>query len=120
MALGSPVGLARFVGMPPSPSLLQSLPFLEGIPIDEVADLLQSSALVVDFSAGDQLSQQDEAAEFVFFILNGSVRIIRRGQSKTGNGNRGGAPANVSVEVINRIVSRGHLKIGRASCRERV
>ncbi len=112
MALGNRVGLAQFVGAPPSVALLQSLPFLDGLPIDEVADLLQSSSLVVDFSAGDQLTRQDEGAEFVFFILNGSVRIIRQSKNPTGNGNRSGPSAADPVEVINRVVSAGHL-IGR-------
>ena len=114
MTLGNPTGLARFVGTPPAPQILQSLPFLEGLPVDEVVGLLQPDSLVVDFPAGDQLTRQDESAEFVIFILHGSVRIIRRDKSPTGNSGRAGSnitePA--TVEVINRVVGAGHL-IGR-------
>ena len=98
-------GLAQFVGTPPTMALLHSLPFLDGLPMDEVAALLQSNSLVVDFAAGDQLTRQDDDAEFVFFILSGSVRVSR---CDTGQA----ADNAAAVEALTRVVGAGHL-IGR-------
>ena len=62
----TPADLTRFAGSPPSEALLKSLAYLEGLPFDEVAGLLQSNSLVVDFAAGDELTRQDDAADFLF------------------------------------------------------
>ena len=84
MTRGNRAGLARFVGAPPSLALLQSLLYLKGLPLDEVADLLQSNSLVVEFSPGDELTRQDDVSEFLFFILSGSVRVTRRDNTAAG------------------------------------
>ena len=105
MTRGNRAGLAQFVGTPPTMALLHSLPFLDGLPMDEVADLLQSNSLVVDFAAGDQLTRQDDDAEFVFFILSGSVRVSRRDTGQA-------ADNAAAVEALTRVVGAGHL-IGR-------
>lgn len=77
MSSGNLVGNARFVGVPPSQGLLQSLPYLDEIPHDVVADLLLPNARVVEFAAGDELTRQDDAAQYVFFLLSGTVRVTR-------------------------------------------
>ncbi len=84
MTSGSHAGLARFVGTPPTLALLQSLLYLKGLPLEEIADLLQSNSLVIEFSPGDELTRQDDAAEYLFFILSGSVRITRRDTTPAG------------------------------------
>ena len=84
MTSGSHAGLARFVGTPPTLALLQSLLYLKGLPLEEIADLLQSNSLVVEFSPGDELTRQDDAAEYLFFILSGSVRVTRRDTTPAG------------------------------------
>ena len=84
MTRGSHAGLARFVGTPPTLALLQSLLYLKGLPLEEIADLLQSNSLVIEFSPGDELTRQDDAAEYLFFILSGSVRITRRDTTPAG------------------------------------
>ena len=65
MTSGSGAGLARFVGTPPTPALLQSLLYLKGLPLEEIGDLLQANSLVIEFSPGDELTRQDDAAEWV-------------------------------------------------------
>ena len=95
--------LTQFVGSPPSLDLLQSLDYLEGLPIDEIAGILQANSLVVDFAAGDELTRQDDAAEFIFFILRGVVRVTRRDKDANGSG---------SVETIGRLITAGGV-IGR-------
>jgi len=84
MTSGSHAGLARFVGTPPTLALLQSLLYLKGLPLEEIADLLQSNSLVIEFSPGDELTRQDDAAEYLFFILSGSVRVTRRDTTPAG------------------------------------
>jgi len=84
MTRGNRAGLARFVGVPPSLALLQSLRYLKGLPLDEVADLLLSNSLVIEFSPGDELTRQDDVAEHLFFILSGSVRVTRRDTTAAG------------------------------------
>ncbi len=84
MTRGNRAGLARFVGVPPSLALLQSLLYLKGLPLDEVADLLLSNSLVIEFSPGDELTRQDDVAEHLFFILSGSVRVTRRDTTAAG------------------------------------
>ena len=78
--------LTRFAGSPPTLALLQSLTYLDGLPVDEIAGLLQSNSLVVDFAAGDELTRQDDVAEFIFFILSGSVRVMRRDKDANASG----------------------------------
>ena len=80
----SGAGLARFVGTPPTPALLQSLLYLKGLPLEEISDLLQANSLVIEFSPGDELTRQDDAAEYLFFILSGSVRVSRRSTAPVG------------------------------------
>lgn len=84
MTRGNRAGIARYVGVPPTLALLQSLVYLKGLPIDEIAGLLQENSLVVDFSPGDELTRQDDAAEYLYFILSGSVRIARRDSNAAG------------------------------------
>ena len=84
MTGGNRAGLARFVGVPPTLALLQSLLYLKGLPLEEVADLFQSNSLVIDFSPGDELTRQDDVAEYLFFILSGSVRVTRRDNTAAG------------------------------------
>ena len=84
MTGGSLAGLARFVGTPPTLALLQSLLYLKGLPLEEIADLLQSNSLVIEFSPGDELTRQDDAAEYLFFILSGSVRVTRKDTTQAG------------------------------------
>ena len=84
MTRGSHAGLARFVGTPPTMALLQSLLYLKGLPLEEIAELLQSNSLVIDFPPGDELTRQDDAAEYLFFILSGSVRVTRRDTTEAG------------------------------------
>ena len=84
MTGGNRAGLARFVGTPPTLALLQSLLYLKGLPLEEVADLFQSNSLVIDFSPGDELTRQDDVAEYLFFILSGSVRVTRRDNTAAG------------------------------------
>ena len=84
MTRGSGAGLARFVGTPPTSALLQSLLYLKGLPLEEIGDLLQANSLVIEFSPGDELTRQDDAAEHLFFILSGSVRITRRNTAPAG------------------------------------
>ncbi len=84
MNSGSQAGLARFVGTPPTLALLQSLLYLKGLPLEEIADLLQSNSLVIDFSPGEELTRQDDAAEYLFFILSGSVRVSRKDTTQAG------------------------------------
>lgn len=100
MSRGNGAGLAQFGGVPPSLAQLQSLPYLEGLPVDEIASLRQSNALIVDFPAGAELTRQDDVAEFLFFVLKGSVRVTRRNQSPT------------AARAIERIADPGHA-IGR-------
>ena len=84
MTRGTRAGPARYVGVPPTLALLQSLVYLKGLPIDEVDALLQSNSLVVDFAPGDELTRQDDVAEYLIFILSGSVRVSRREKNATG------------------------------------
>ncbi|MCY3993245.1 MAG: cyclic nucleotide-binding domain-containing protein [Caldilineaceae bacterium] len=84
MTRGSGAGLARFVGAPPSSALLQSLLYLKGLPLEEIIDLLQANSLVIEFSPGDELTRQDDAAEYLFFILSGSVRVTHRSTAPAG------------------------------------
>ncbi|MDE0140700.1 MAG: cyclic nucleotide-binding domain-containing protein [Caldilineaceae bacterium] len=84
MTRGNRAGLARFVGVSPSLALLQSLLYLKGLPLDEVADLLLANSLVIEFSPGDELTRQDDVAEHLFFILSGSVRVTRRDKTAAG------------------------------------
>ncbi len=84
MTRGNRAGLVRFVGAPPTLALLQSLLYLKGLPLEEVADLFQSNSLVIDFSPGDELTRQDDVAEYLFFILSGSVRVTRRDNTVAG------------------------------------
>ena len=84
MTRGGQAGLARFVGTPPTLALLHSLLYLKGLPLEEIADLLQSNSLVIDFSPGDELTRQDDAAEYLFFILSGSVRVTRQDTTPAG------------------------------------
>ena len=84
MTGGSQAGLARFVGTPPTLALLHSLLYLKGLPLEEIADLLQANSLVIDFSPGDELTRQDDAAEYLFFILSGSVRVTRKDKTPSG------------------------------------
>ena len=86
MTRGNRAGLAQFVGSPPSLPLLQSLAYLDGLLIDEGAGLLQSNSLVVDFAAGDELTRQDDVAEFLFIVLSGSVRVLRRDKDANASG----------------------------------
>ena len=99
----TPADLTRFTGSPPSTELLKSLAYLEGLPFDEVAGLLQPNSLVVDFAAGDELTRQDDAAEFLFFVLRGTVRVMRRDIDANGSGNE---------ERLARLVGTGGI-IGR-------
>ena len=99
----TPADLTRFAGSPPSEALLKSLAYLEGLPFDEVAGLLQSNSLVVDFAAGDELTRQDDAADFLFFILCGTVAVMRRDIDANGSGNE---------ERLARLVGAGGI-IGR-------
>ncbi len=103
MTRGTRAGLTRFAGSPPSLALLQSLAYLDGLPIDEIAGLLQSNSLVVDFAAGDELTRQDDVAEFIFFVLRGSVRVLRRDKDANASG---------SEETLARPVTAGGI-IGR-------
>ena len=84
MTRGNRAGPARYVGVPPTLALLQSLVYLKGLPIDEVDALLQPNSLVVDFAPGDELTRQDDVAEYLIFILSGSVRVSRREKNATG------------------------------------
>ena len=84
MTRGTRAGPARYVGVPPTLALLQSLVYLKGLPIDEVDALLQSNSLVVDFAPGDELTRQDDVAEYLIIILSGSVRVSRREKNATG------------------------------------
>ena len=84
MTRGNRAGLARFVGAPPTLALLQSLFYLKGLPLEEVAELLQSNSLVIEFLPGDELTRQDDVAEYLFFILSGSVRVTRRDNTAVG------------------------------------
>lgn len=103
-------------GSPPPPVMLQTLPFLAGLPPQEIVALLQANSQVVPFPAGRRLAQQGDVAEFVFFLIDGSVRLIRQGKapsrSATGNQPTSAGPGGQTVEVINRVVGPGHL-IGR-------
>jgi len=99
----TPADLTRFAGSPPSAALLKSLAYLEGLPFNEVAGLLQSNSLVVDFLAGDELTRQDDAAEFLFFVLSGTVGVMRRDIDANGSGNE---------ERLARLVGAGGI-IGR-------
>ncbi len=103
MTRGNRAGLSQFVGSPPTLALLQSLAYLDGLPIDEIAALLQANSLVVDFSAGDELTRQDDVAEFLFFVLSGSVRVVRRDQDENASG---------SQEILGRLVTADDI-IGR-------
>ncbi len=103
MTRGNRAGLSQFVGSPPTLALLQSLAYLDGLPFDEIAALLQANSLVVDFSAGDELTRQDDVAEFLFFVLSGSVRVVRRDQDENASG---------SQEILGRLVTAGDI-IGR-------
>ncbi len=84
MTPGNRAGPARFVGVPPTMALLQSLLYLKGLPLDEVADQLQSNALIVEFPPGEDLARQDDVAECLFFILSGNVRVTRRDKNAAG------------------------------------
>ena len=84
MTRGNQAGLDHNVGVPPTLALLQSLVYLKGLPMDEVAGLLQSNSLVVDFSPGEELTRQDDVAEYLIFILSGSVRVTRRDKNAAG------------------------------------
>ena len=101
MTRGNRAGPARYVGVPPTLALLQSLVYLKGLPIDEVDALLQSNSLVVDFAPGDELTRQDDVAEFLIFILSGSVRVSRREKNATG-----------AVDTLARVAIAGDI-IGR-------
>ena len=101
MTRGNRAGPARYVGVPPTLALLQSLVYLKGLPMDEVDALLQSNSLVVDFAPGDELSRQDDVAEYLIFILSGSVRVGRREKNATG-----------AVDTLARVAIAGDI-IGR-------
>ena len=101
MTRGNRAGPARYVGVPPTLALLQSLVYLKGLPIDEVDALLQSNSLVVDFAPGDELTRQDDVAEYLIFILSGSVRVSRREKNATG-----------AVDTLARVAIAGDI-IGR-------
>ena len=101
MTRGTRAGPARYVGVPPTLALLQSLVYLKGLPIDEVDALLQSNSLVVDFAPGDELTRQDDVAEYLIFILSGSVRVSRREKNATG-----------AVDTLARVAIAGDI-IGR-------
>ena len=101
MTRGIRAGPARYVGVPPTLALLQSLVYLKGLPIDEVDALLQSNSLVVDFAPGDELTRQDDVAEYLIFILSGSVRVSRREKNATG-----------AVDTLARVAIAGDI-IGR-------
>ncbi len=90
----TPADLTRFSGSPPTTELLKSLAYLKGLPVEEVAGLLQPNSLVVDFAAGDELTRQDDAAEFLFFVLSGTVRVVRRDVDGSGNEERLGRLVN--------------------------
>ena len=101
MTRGNRAGPARYVGVPPTLALLQSLVYLKGLPIDEVDALLQSNSLVVDFAPGDELTRQDDVAEYLIIILSGSVRVSRREKNATG-----------AVDTLARVAIAGDI-IGR-------
>ena len=101
MTRGNRAGPARYVGVPPTLALLQSLVYLKGLPIDEVDALLQSNSLVVDFVPGDELTRQDDVAEYLIIILSGSVRVSRREKNATG-----------AVDTLARVAIAGDI-IGR-------
>ena len=101
MTRGNRAGPARYVGVPPTLALLQSLVYLKGLPMDEVDALLQSNSLVVDFAPGDELTRQDDVAEDLIFILSGSVRVSRREKNATG-----------AVDTLARVAIAGDI-IGR-------
>ena len=101
MTRGTRAGPARYVGVPPTLALLQSLVYLKGLPIDEVDALLQSNSLVVDFAPGDELTRQDDVAEYLIIILSGSVRVSRREKNATG-----------AVDTLARVAIAGDI-IGR-------
>ena len=101
MTRGNRAGPARYVGVPPTLALLQSLVYLKGLPMDEVDALLQSNSLVVDFAPGDELTRQDDVAEYLIFILSGSVRVSRREKNATG-----------AVDTLARVAIAGDI-IGR-------
>lgn len=84
MTRGTRAGPDRFVGVPPTPALLKSLLYLKGLPVDEIADLLQANSLVVEFAPGEDLARQDDVAEYLFFILSGNVRVTRREKNAAG------------------------------------
>ena len=101
MTRGNRAGPARYLGVPPTLALLQSLVYLKGLPIDEVDALLQSNSLVVDFAPGDELTRQDDVAEYLIFILSGSVRVTRLEKNATG-----------AVDTLARVAIAGDI-IGR-------
>ena len=101
MTRGTRADPARYVGVPPTLALLQSLVYLKGLPIDEVDALLQSNSLVVDFAPGDELTRQDDVAEYLIIILSGSVRVSRREKNATG-----------AVDTLARVAIAGDI-IGR-------
>jgi CRP-like cAMP-binding protein len=82
--------------------MIHQIPFLANLSTTEVVDVLASSTKFYTFTAGEILMEQDKAAEYLYYVVSGKVRVVRSqhdGSSK-------------EVPIIERSVGAGTL-LGR-------
>jgi CRP-like cAMP-binding protein/membrane protein YdbS with pleckstrin-like domain len=70
-------GHTRAAPHTPVRELIQQIPFLVNLSTTEVVDVLVSSTEFRRFRAGDILTAQDAPAEYLYYLVEGTVRITR-------------------------------------------
>lgn len=86
----------------PVRELIQQIPFLAHLSTTEVVDVLVSSTKFYHFKAEEILTEQDKAAEHIYYLVGGKVRMVRTYQDANKK----------SISIVDRSVGAGTL-LGR-------
>ena len=89
--------------------IIATMPFWQGIPSQEVVDLIVHETRQVDFGPGEIIARQDTECDYVFFLLSGQVRVER---SRPGAAAPGSTIAGPKVVVMEKTVGKDYL-VGR-------
>jgi len=88
--------------------LIADMPFWQGVPRNEVVDMVAHDTRRCDYRAGQTIVRQDQECEYVYFIIAGQVHLERWRPGAAIDGRDAGT----LVQVMERTVGPGHL-VGR-------
>lgn len=82
--------------------MIRQIPFLQDLPREEVAHILVDNTKQIDLPANQRFAEQGAEAEYLYYIVQGRVRLLREKRRPDGQ----------SVQVLNRTIGPEEL-VGR-------